>query len=120
MVAQASVFGKANRLMDDFFLKLVVFLLLPHLEPRLHPLMNQYQYLQACDELEPNPLISNPVQIKLQPKANPVKKVLAQNYRTRDICESGMREIGTVEMGNAIFSNQCVYDISPPSLSTTS
>jgi 3-isopropylmalate dehydrogenase len=36
---------------------------------------------------------------------NSVKKVLAQNYRTRDICESGMREIGTVEMGNAVLKN---------------
>jgi 3-isopropylmalate dehydrogenase len=36
---------------------------------------------------------------------NSVKKVLAQNYRTRDICEPGMREIGTVEMGNAVLKN---------------
>lgn len=36
---------------------------------------------------------------------NSVKKVLAQNYRTRDICESGMREIGTVEMGDAVLKN---------------
>ena len=36
---------------------------------------------------------------------NSVKKVLAQNYRTRDICESGMREIGTAEMGDAVLKN---------------
>jgi 3-isopropylmalate dehydrogenase len=36
---------------------------------------------------------------------NSVKKVLAQNYRTRDICESGMKEIGTVEMGDAVLKN---------------
>jgi len=36
---------------------------------------------------------------------NSIQKVLAQNYRTRDICESGMREIGTVEMGNAVLKN---------------
>jgi len=36
---------------------------------------------------------------------NSVKKVLAQNYRTRDICEPGMKEIGTAEMGDAVLKN---------------
>ena len=36
---------------------------------------------------------------------NSVKKVLAQNYRTRDISEPGMQEIGTVEMGDAVLKN---------------
>ena len=34
-----------------------------------------------------------------------VRKVLAQNYRTRDICEPGIKEIGTVEMGDAVLKN---------------
>ncbi|MBL79213.1 MAG: 3-isopropylmalate dehydrogenase [Nitrosomonadaceae bacterium] len=36
---------------------------------------------------------------------NSVKVVLAKNYRTRDICEVGMKEVGTVEMGDAILTN---------------
>ncbi len=33
-----------------------------------------------------------------------VKKVLAQGYRTADICEPGMRQVGTREMGDAVLA----------------
>ncbi len=36
---------------------------------------------------------------------NAVKKVLIQDYRTADIYESGMRQVGTVEMGDAVLKN---------------
>lgn len=36
---------------------------------------------------------------------NSVRKVLAQNFRTRDIFKLGMKEIGTVEMGDEIIRN---------------
>ena len=36
---------------------------------------------------------------------NSIKKVLAKKYRTRDISEEGMQEVGTVEMGDAILDN---------------
>lgn len=36
---------------------------------------------------------------------NAVKKVLAQGYRTSDIYESGMKKVGTSEMGNAVLAN---------------
>lgn len=36
---------------------------------------------------------------------NAVKKVLAQGYRTSDIYESGMKIVGTREMGNAVLAN---------------
>ena len=36
---------------------------------------------------------------------NSVKKVLAQNFRTKDICEPGMKEIGTAEMGDEVIRN---------------
>ncbi len=35
---------------------------------------------------------------------NAVKKVLAQGYRTGDIFESGMKKVGTREMGDAVLS----------------
>lgn len=34
-----------------------------------------------------------------------VKKVLKQGYRTADIFESGMKRVGTVEMGDAVLAN---------------
>ena len=34
-----------------------------------------------------------------------VKKVLSQNLRTTDIFEPGMKQVGTVEMGDAVISN---------------
>lgn len=34
-----------------------------------------------------------------------VKKVLKQGYRTADIFESGMKKVGTVEMGDAVLAN---------------
>lgn len=34
-----------------------------------------------------------------------VKKVLQLGYRTRDIYESGMKKVGTTEMGDAVLSN---------------
>lgn len=34
-----------------------------------------------------------------------VKKVLTQDYRTADIYEPGMKQIGTVEMGDAVLKN---------------
>lgn len=34
-----------------------------------------------------------------------VKKVLKQGYRTVDIFESGMKKVGTVEMGDAVLAN---------------
>jgi 3-isopropylmalate dehydrogenase len=34
-----------------------------------------------------------------------VKKVLAQGYRTADIYESGMKKVGTAEMGDAVLAN---------------
>jgi len=34
-----------------------------------------------------------------------VKEVLSQNLRTRDIFEPGMKQIGTMEMGNAVLKN---------------
>lgn len=34
-----------------------------------------------------------------------VKKVLAQNYRTSDICQPGMKEVGTKEMCDAVIMN---------------
>jgi 3-isopropylmalate dehydrogenase len=36
---------------------------------------------------------------------NAVKKVLVQDYRTADIYESGMKQVGTVEMGDAVLKN---------------
>jgi len=36
---------------------------------------------------------------------NAVKKVLTQDYRTADIYESGMKQVGTVEMGDAVLKN---------------
>jgi 3-isopropylmalate dehydrogenase len=36
---------------------------------------------------------------------NAVKKVLAQGYRTQDIYESGMKKVGTAEMGDAVLAN---------------
>jgi 3-isopropylmalate dehydrogenase len=36
---------------------------------------------------------------------NAVKKVLAQDYRTADIYEAGMKQVGTVEMGDAVLKN---------------
>jgi 3-isopropylmalate dehydrogenase len=36
---------------------------------------------------------------------NAVKKVLAQGYRTADIYESGMKKVGTAEMGDAVLAN---------------
>jgi len=33
-----------------------------------------------------------------------VKKVLAQGLRTADICETEMRRVGTVEMGDAVVA----------------
>jgi 3-isopropylmalate dehydrogenase len=35
---------------------------------------------------------------------NAVKKVLAQGYRTGDIFESGMKKVGTREMGDAVLA----------------
>lgn len=36
---------------------------------------------------------------------NAVKQVLAQGYRTEDIYESGMKKVGTMEMGDAVLAN---------------
>jgi 3-isopropylmalate dehydrogenase len=36
---------------------------------------------------------------------NAVKQVLAQGYRTEDIYESGMKKVGTAEMGDAVLAN---------------
>jgi len=36
---------------------------------------------------------------------NAVKKVLALGYRTADIYESGMKKVGTAEMGDAVLAN---------------
>jgi 3-isopropylmalate dehydrogenase len=36
---------------------------------------------------------------------NAVRKVLAQGFRTNDICEFGMRKVGTIEMGDAVLAN---------------
>ena len=36
---------------------------------------------------------------------NAVKQVLAQGYRTEDIYESGMKKVGTAEMGAAVLAN---------------
>jgi 3-isopropylmalate dehydrogenase len=35
---------------------------------------------------------------------NAVKKVLAQGYRTGDICERGTNKVGTKEMGDAVLA----------------
>ncbi len=34
-----------------------------------------------------------------------VRKVLAQGFRTNDIYESGMKKVGTIEMGDAVLAN---------------
>jgi 3-isopropylmalate dehydrogenase len=34
-----------------------------------------------------------------------VKKVLKQNYRTADIYEPGMTQVGTIQMGDAVLKN---------------
>lgn len=34
-----------------------------------------------------------------------VRKVLAQGFRTADIYESGMKKVGTMEMGDAVLAN---------------
>ena len=36
---------------------------------------------------------------------NAVRKVLAQGFRTNDICEPGMKKVGTIEMGDAVLAN---------------
>lgn len=36
---------------------------------------------------------------------NAVRQVLAQGYRTGDIYESGMKKVGTMEMGDAVLAN---------------
>lgn len=44
-------------------------------------------------------------EVQAQRIENAVKKVLTQDYRTADIYESGMKQVGTVEMGDAVLKN---------------
>jgi 3-isopropylmalate dehydrogenase len=44
-------------------------------------------------------------EVQAQRIENAVKKVLTQDYRTADIYESGMKQVGTIEMGDAVLKN---------------